>query len=194
MKIINCPVWNQHPRIFLIAKFCEKKQKCLNLVPKMPYLSIFDQKCYIWVFLGRILTKLLSYLKSSTHKFIYLQNLTKKQKCLNLGPKMPYLGIFYQKCLVWVFLGYNFKRTIAIFEISNPSICLIAKCHELIKCLNLGLKLPYLCIFGLEFSKTILIFEISTLKLVKLPNFVKKQNCLNFGPKVPYLGTFGQEF
>ena len=106
----------------------------------MPYLIIFDQKCYIWVFLGRILTKLLSYLKSSTHKFIYLQNLTKKQKCLNLGPKMPYLGIFYQKCLVWVFLGYNFKRTIAIFEISNPSICLIAKCHELIKMPKFGTK------------------------------------------------------
>ena len=25
---------------------------------------------------------------------VYLQNFAKKQKCLNLGPKMPYLGIF----------------------------------------------------------------------------------------------------
>ena len=127
----SAPSYFSHCKIFR-----KKKQKCLNLVPKMPYLSIFDQKCYIWVFLGRILTKLLSYLKSSTRKFVYLQNLTKKQKYLNLRPKMPYLGIFYQKCLVWVFSGYNFKRTIAIFEISNPSICLIAKCHELIKIWN----------------------------------------------------------
>ena len=31
----------------------------------------------------------------STLEFVYLQNFVKKQKCLNLGPKMPY----------WVFLG-----------------------------------------------------------------------------------------
>ena len=30
----------------------------------------------------------------STLKFVYLQNFTKKQKCLNLEPKMPYWGIF----------------------------------------------------------------------------------------------------
>ena len=30
----------------------------------------------------------------STLQFVYLQNFTKKQKCLNLGRKMPYLGIF----------------------------------------------------------------------------------------------------
>ena len=32
----------------------------------------------------------------STLEFIQLQNFPKKQKCLNLGPKMPYLGIFEQ--------------------------------------------------------------------------------------------------
>ena len=35
-----CHIWNQHPRICLIAKFHEK-WKCLNLGPKMPYLGIF---------------------------------------------------------------------------------------------------------------------------------------------------------
>ena len=30
-----------------------ENQKCLNLRPKMPYLSIFDQKYPIWVFLGK---------------------------------------------------------------------------------------------------------------------------------------------
>ena len=52
---------------------------------KMPFLSIFDQECLIWVFLG-------------------------KQKCLNLEAKPPFLGIFDQECLIWVFLGKNFKK------------------------------------------------------------------------------------
>ena len=29
----------------------------------------------------------------STLEFVQLQNFAEKQKCLNLGPKMPYLGI-----------------------------------------------------------------------------------------------------
>ena len=45
----------------------------------------------------------------STLKFVFLQNLTEKQKCLNLGPKMPDLGI----------LGMEFWKTIVIFEIST---------------------------------------------------------------------------
>ena len=35
-----CHIWNQHPQICLIAKFCEKKSK-LNLRPKMPYMGYF---------------------------------------------------------------------------------------------------------------------------------------------------------
>ena len=62
------------------------------------------------------------------------------------------------------------------------------------KCLNLGLKIPYLGIFGLEFLKAVVIFEISTLKFVKFQNFPKKQKCLNLGPRMPYLGIFGVEF
>ena len=45
----------------------------------------------------------------STLEFVYLPNFAKKRKCLNLGPKMPYLGVF----------GLELKiKTIAIFEIS----------------------------------------------------------------------------
>ena len=32
--------------------------------------------------------------ETRTLKYFELQNFSKKQKCLNLGPKMPYLGIF----------------------------------------------------------------------------------------------------
>ena len=40
-----CHIWNQPPRICEIAKFCEK-EICLNLGPKMPYLSIFMLEFY----------------------------------------------------------------------------------------------------------------------------------------------------
>ena len=38
-----------------------------------------------------------------------MQNFTRKEKCLNLGPKIPYLGI----------LGLEFQKFIVIFEIST---------------------------------------------------------------------------
>ena len=43
-----------------------------------------------------------------------------KTKISRFGTKMPYLGIFDQKCTTWVFFGKKFfKKTIAIFEIST---------------------------------------------------------------------------
>ena len=77
--------------------------------PKMTYLGNFDQKCLIWVFLSKISRKAIVIFEIGTVKFVYLQNFTKKQKFLNLGPKMPYLGIFVQE----------FSKTIAIFESST---------------------------------------------------------------------------
>ena len=50
----------------------------------MSYLDIFGQE----------FEKTIVVFESSTLKFAYLQNFPKKQKCLNLGPKMPDLGIF----------------------------------------------------------------------------------------------------
>ena len=52
--------------------------------------------------------KLLSYLKSAPSNLSNCKILLKKQKCINLGPKIPYLGIF----------GLKFRKTIVIFEIS----------------------------------------------------------------------------
>ena len=60
----------------------------------MPYLGIFDRKCLIWIFLGKNFKKTIVVFEISTLKFAYLQNFPKKQKCLNLGPKMLDLGIF----------------------------------------------------------------------------------------------------
>ena len=65
----------------------------------------------------------------------------KKQKRLDLGPKMPYLGNF----------GLEFKKCDCHIWNQHPQICLIAKFCGKTKCLNLGPKMPYLGILGLEF-------------------------------------------
>ena len=105
-----------------------------------------------------------------------LQNFVKKQKCLNLRPKISYLGIFDQKCLNWVFLGKDLKKTIVRFEISTLKFVYLQNFTKREKCLNLGPKMSDLCIFGLEFQSNIVIFEISTLKFVYLQKFGKNQN------------------
>ena len=115
---------------------------------------------YFW---ARI-KKTLVLIEISTLKCIYLQNFTEKQKCLNLGPKMSYLGIFDQKCFIWIILGKNFKNTVVIFEISTLKFVYLQNFTEEQKCLNLGPKMPDFGIFGLEFEKNIVIFEISTLE------------------------------
>ena len=79
---------------------------------------------------------------------------------------MPFLGIFHQECLIWVFLGKNFKKTIVRFEISTLKFVYLQNFTKKQKCLNLGPKMPDLCIFGLEFENNIVIFEISTLEFV----------------------------
>ena len=46
-----------------------------------------------------------------------MQNFLKKQKCLNLGPKMPYLGIYQQKLSYLSIFGLEFEKNVVIFEI-----------------------------------------------------------------------------
>ena len=75
----------------------------------MSYLGIFDKKCLIWEIFGKNLKKTIAIFEISTLKFVSLQNLTKKQKFLNLGPKMPNLGIF----------ELEFESNIVIFETSH---------------------------------------------------------------------------
>ena len=93
-----------------------------NFWPKMPYFGVFGPQfqkscCHIWnqhknalfgYFWARVLKKLLSYLKSAPSN-LSISNFTKKQNYLNLGAKMPDLGIFM----------LQFESNIAIFEIST---------------------------------------------------------------------------
>ena len=65
----------------------------------MPYLSTFGQEFLKTIVIFEI----------STLEFVKLQNFEKKQKCLNLGPKMTYLSIFV----------VEFENNIVMFEIST---------------------------------------------------------------------------
>ena len=35
---------------------------------------------------------------------------------LKFGIKMPYLGFFEEKCLIWVFLGGSFKKLLSYLK------------------------------------------------------------------------------
>ena len=92
------------------------------------FCHIWDQKCFIWVFFaknalfGYFLARVLkNYCHvCNQHLPIWLTaKFCEEQKCLNLGPKMPYLGFFDQDYLILVFLSMNFKKTIVIFEITT---------------------------------------------------------------------------
>ena len=79
---------------------------------------------------------------------------------------MPCLSIFDSKCLFWVFLGKNFRKTIVRSEIDTLKFVYLQNFKKKQKCLNSGPKLPALGIFGLEFENNSVIFEISALEFV----------------------------
>ena len=78
------------------------------------------------VFLDWNLKTILSYLKSAPSNWSNCKTLRKNKKCLNLGPKKPYLDIF----------GLEFKKNIVIFEISTLKF---VKNESLTHTVNLGL-------------------------------------------------------
>ena len=75
----------------------------------MPHFGNFNQKCLISLFLGKNFKYAIVVFESNILKFVYLQSLTRKLKCLNLESEMPDLGIF----------GIRFENIIVIFEIST---------------------------------------------------------------------------
>ena len=122
----------------------------------MPHLGIFDQKCFISVFLGKNFRNSIVMFEIIILKFVYFQNFKKKQKYLNLGAKMPDLAIF----------GLEFENNIVIFEISTLKSVYLQNFTKKQKCLILGPKVPDLGILGLEFENNIVIFEINTLEFI----------------------------
>ena len=144
----------------------------------MPVLDVF----------GLEFANYLAIFEFGTLKYFCWQNFTKKQKCPNLTPKMPYLGIFDRK---WLVLGKNCKKAITIFEISTLNLVYLHKFMKK-KCLNDGPKMNDLGIFGQEFKNNIVVSEISTFKFVYLQIFTKKPKCLNLGPEMPARKCFSK--
>ena len=82
-----------------------EKWKCLNLVPKMPYLRIF----------GLEFENNLSYLISAPSNLSNRKTSRKNKNCQNWD----------QKCLIWVFLGWNLMSYLKSTP-SNLSNCKIS--------------------------------------------------------------------
>ena len=92
-----------------------------NLWTKHALLVTFDQKCFVWVFLGKnFLKNYFPYLKSAPSNLSIIKILQKKTKCLDLGPKMPVwsiVGLEFQKVLG--ISGLKLEKNLAIFAIST---------------------------------------------------------------------------
>ena len=82
-------------------------------------------KCLICILSGYNLKILLSYLKSSNLSNVKIS--WKNKKCLNLGPKMPYLSIFGQE-LLFLIIFNNFYYC-HIWN-HHPQICQFANFSE----------------------------------------------------------------
>ena len=104
---------------------------------KMPKIGT---KSDLFGYFGLEFRKTIVIFKISTFELVQLKNFVKKQKCQILGPKMPYLDIFDQKCLLWVFLGKNFKKAVVIFVISTLKFVYLQNFTEKQKHLNLDQK------------------------------------------------------
>ena len=172
-----CHIWNQLPRIYLIAKLLRKtkipKFGTKNALFGCFWAIILKNYCHIWNQHPQICLTAKFYEKTKIPKF---------------GTKNVYFSIFDQKCLIWVFLGMHFKKTIVISKISILKFVYSQNFTKKQKCLIyvfLGWNL-----------KAILSYLKSAFSNLSNCNISqkKKQKCLNFGSKMPYLGIFCLEF
>ena len=123
-----------------LIKFAEKTEK-----PK------FRRKKALFGYFWNIILKTIVIFEINTLKFVYLQNFMKNPKRINLEPKMPDLGIFDQKCLIWLLLGKKYEKTILVFQISTLKFVYFQLFIKKQNCLKLGPRMPDLGILVLEF-------------------------------------------
>ena len=139
-----------------------KKQKFLNLKPKLPYFDVLSSSvknhCQIWKQHPRI---------------SFVANVGDKIEILKLGTKNAWFayfcaGTWNQYCDKWN---------------QQPKFRLITTFSQKTqKCLNLRRKMPHSSLFGLTSEINIVIFQIFTLDITILREFVKclrlRQKCL----------------
>ena len=83
-----------------------------------------------------------------------------------------------QKCLIWVFLGWNLKKTVVIFEILQ-------------KCLNLGPKMRDSGNFGLQFEKNYCQIWNQHPRICLIAKYHEIVRMPKFGIKSTKFGYFG---
>ena len=104
-------IWNHHPQICLFAK-CHGRTKVPKFGTKNAWFGYFwtgiwKQYCHIW---------------NQHLRISIIAKFDEKTKMPIFVTKKPCLGILYQKCLIWIFLGQNLKKAIVIFEISTSKL------------------------------------------------------------------------
>ena len=101
-KLLYCGILHQHPQIFSNTKF-RPEIKILKFGTKTALVSHFGQE----------FQKLMPYLKSASSNLSTCKVSSKNKSILNLGPKIPYLGIF----------GLEFNKDYYQIFNQHPQIC-----------------------------------------------------------------------
>ena len=159
-----CHIWNQHPQIFLFAKF-PGKIKIPKFGTKDALLGYFRARnlksyCHIW---------------KQHLRICWIAKFCEENKMPKFGsknvlfeyswPKRVYLGIF----------GLELKIKLLSYLKSAPSNLSICKISQRNKKHKFGTKNVWFGYFWVRiFKNAIVIFEINTLKFVSLQNFAKK--------------------
>ena len=135
-----CHTWNQHPWIYLIARYCE-----IMKMPKFGTKNVLFG--YFWpkissldIFGARFFERLLPYLKS-TPSNLDICKISRKTKMSKFGTKN--VSFMYFWAGIWKQYYYIWNQ--------HPRICLFAKFRQKTKMPKFGTKNALLGIFGLEF-------------------------------------------
>ena len=126
-----------------------------SFVQKAKILKCGSKNARFWYF-GAGISEHYCHIWNQRPRICHLAKLCPKKTHLNLGRKMPDLGI----------VGLEVEKYIVIFEISILEFAYLENFVKKWKCLNLGQRMPYLSTFGLEFENYIVILEINRLEFV----------------------------
>ena len=124
-------------KIVLFGYFRAGTRKSCGFFKSAPsnfFKQNFAQNCLNWVLnLNWNYKKLMSDLKSASSNLLTCKVSSKNNRFLNLGPKIPYLGIF----------GMQFNKNYYQIFNQHTQICETIKFHLKRKKMNLGTKMLY---------------------------------------------------
>ena len=103
-------ICNQHPQIYLIAKFRGKT--------KMPK---FGTKNALFACFWVVILKQYCHISNQHVRICLIATFRGKTKMPKFGTKNVLLGIFEKKCLIWVFLDWNCKRLLSFLKSTHSN-------------------------------------------------------------------------